>query len=152
MKNLLALSLLVLSVTTISLNAEAIPSYPRDLTCLSAQGAQVQLQSNNGFWSLAQNGRYYVQLLVRQNGLTEIAIATYVNSQAQATRGNDQGIRKYVFTTSTGATYSVVLEFIAPFGLAKGIKTFTVTGPQSNINIDASIDSCSVKFYPRIEI
>jgi hypothetical protein len=153
MKKLSVIGLIVLSTLSISLNALAIPSFPRELSCQStADLSIVKLQSNNGFWSIAENGRYNVALVISKNGSTEIATAKWTNANAKITRGNDAGLKQYVFTTTSGTEYQVNLEFFAKFGQATGLKIFTVTSTPSDINIDAAADDCGIQLFPRIEI
>ncbi|OQW49144.1 MAG: hypothetical protein A4S09_03515 [Proteobacteria bacterium SG_bin7] len=146
------LAMIGLAVLGMSFESYADPAFPRDLKCMTASG-EVTLQSNNGFWSYAQNGRYNVQLLVTQRGQTETLSVLSVNNVAQRVRGNDVGLRQYVFASKDGKqVVSLALEFNAPYGLATSIKTFLGTANTGEVLVDANRDSCEVIFYPRIEI
>ncbi len=146
------LAMIGFAVLGLSSAAHADPAFPRDLKCVTSSG-EVTLRSNNGFWSYAQNGRYNVQLLITQNGQTETLKVASVNNEAQRVRGNDQGLRKYLFVSQDGEpAVSLSLEFNAPYGVATSIKTFLGTTSTGETLVDANRDSCEVIFYPRIEI
>ncbi|MEQ1665425.1 MAG: hypothetical protein ABL927_08630, partial [Bdellovibrionales bacterium] len=107
--------LLVASILGAS-NAIAVPSFPRELSC-HFDGQGFVLKSNNSLWSQALNSRYHVQLQINlPNGAGDVAKASWANDVASSTRGNDQGLRQYVFTGSNGEKYFVELEFNTPFG------------------------------------
>lgn len=146
------MTLIALAVMGMSFVAHADPAFPRDLKCATGTG-EVTLKSNNGFWSHAQNGRYNVQLLVTQDGQTETWSVLSVNDVAQRVRGNDQGLRQYVFKNSDATRFvALALEFNAPYGVATSIKTFLGTTSTNETLVDANRDSCEVIFYSRIEI
>ncbi len=142
------LAMIGLMIVGFGFESHAIPAFPRDLSCATAAGGQVTLKSNNGFWSQAQEGRYNVQLLVGTDVLSPI----FVNNVAQRVRGNDEGLREYVFASDTGGQVSLSLEFNAPYGAATSIKTFRGVTATGDVLVDASRDTCEVIFYPRTEI
>jgi hypothetical protein len=135
-------------------SAYAVPAFPRDLVCDISPEQTVTLKSNNGFWSYAENGKYSVSLVIDSNAGQEILSVARVNSEAQKTRGNDKGNRKYVFVSEEGTEFYVELEFNAPFGRATGLKKFRVISP--NLQFEHSQPTlngiCDVNFYGRIEI
>ncbi|MDZ4662677.1 MAG: hypothetical protein SGJ18_13775 [Pseudomonadota bacterium] len=141
-----------LAIVGMSFETHADPAFPRDLTCVTNSGDQITLSSNNGQWSQAQNGRYNVKLLVTQGGQTETLAVSSVNNRAQHVRGNDEGLREYVFISKNGEEVKLSLEFNAPYGLATSIKTFLGVTSAGAVLVDAKRDSCEVIFYDRIEI
>lgn len=139
----------------LSLESFAIPSFPRDMKCRNRHGDEIILSANNGFWSFAQNGRYFVELtLDKMDGGLEVLEFVSANNEAQRTRGNDVGNRRYVFKAEAGELVNVELEFNAPFGLAESIKIFEVKSPSFQFkHTDRGSDGrCSLVFHERIEI
>lgn len=149
---MLSLTFLGLTIVGFGSEADAIPAFPRDLTCVTISGKQVTLRSNNGFWSQAQNGRYKVELLITQEGNTTALSVNAVNNEAQRVRGNDEGLKEYIFLSESGEAVSLSLEFNAPHGLATSTKKFVGVTASGEILVDANRDSCDVIFYPRTEI
>jgi hypothetical protein len=154
MKHIFSLSL-VTALILVSLESIAIPSTPRDLECRNRHGDEVILRTNNGFWSFAQGGRYWVALtLDKMDGGLETLEFVSANNEAQRTRGNDVGNRRYVFKSAAGEFFNVELEFIAPFGAAEAIKIFRVSSPNFHFKHTnkGSDGLCRVVFHEKTEI
>ena len=146
-------SLLGLLITGLSLEANAIPSFPRELACVTQSGVAVQLVSNNGFWSQAENGRYNVQLSVANgNGAAHVMSPVQVNNDAKRVRGNDEGNRRYIFVSPQGQEFQVELEFNTQNGRAAGIKVFRVVSSGFQLQYPQPGVSCNVSFHGQIEI
>jgi len=150
MKTLTSLSFACL-LFSFCFSAQAIAAFPRDLVCETNSGVEIALKSNNSLWT-DNGGNHKVTLDV--DGSLDMP-AAWVNNRATHTRGNDQGLREYIFTSVSGETFHVSLEFHAPFGQATGIKAFKVR----SVNVQffrsqrsLSSDVCKVVFYQRTEI
>lgn len=153
MKKLTMSSLLGILIAGLSFEANAIPSFPRDITCVTQSGEAVQLASNNGFWSQAENGRYNVQLSVDSgNGAAQVMSPVQVNNDAKRVRGNDEGNRRYIFVSPQGQAYHVELEFNIQNGRAAGIKIFRVVSSGFQLQYPQSGVTCKVSFHSQIEI
>jgi|GEM_PF-6842745 len=151
MKYFKSLSLVCL-ISTFCFSANAIPSFPRDLKCTTSAGVEITLKSNNSLWTQSQNSRYKVTLDV--DGNVDMP-TSWTNNRATHTRGNDTGVREYIFNSLTGESFFVTLEFTAPFGKATGIKSFRVRSNSIQFDHTQSSlrgDVCNVTFYSRTNI
>jgi hypothetical protein len=136
------------------LSAYGVPAFPRDLVCDIGSQQTVTLKSNNSFWSHAENGKYSVSLVIDSDAGQEVLSVAQVNNEAQRTRGNDAGLREYIFVSEEGEEFFVQLEFNAPSGQATGLKKFRVFSLSLSFeHSQRTLNGiCDVIFYGRTEI
>lgn len=146
----LAILVATIGLVMISLTAQARPMFPRDLKCETESGSILTLKSNNSLWS--ENRDHKVSFLVDHS--SEMP-AIWTNLKATHTRGNDTGIREYIFLSKDGENFHVTLQFYAPFGQAVGIKNFSVRSQSiqfSHSQRRLRSNVCNVTFYSRVDI
>lgn len=147
--------LLGLLAAGVSINAHAVTTSPRDLTCDVGAGTRVVLKSNNGLWAVWKDSKFNVDLQIEQgNGVVEQLTVAWANEKAQLTRGNAQGVREYIFVSPEGKEYFVTLEFHAPFGVAEGIKMFRVlsTSLQFEHSQPSLNGKCNVVYHELVDL
>lgn len=148
------LKVMTLLIASSAVSSYAGPSFPRDLTCSTPAGDQVQLVSNNGFWAQAENGKYHVELVLKLKGnQSETLSPVFVNEAAQLTRGNDEGLKQYVFQGAQGNDVFVELEFVTSHGVATTIKKFQVFSSDFQLLFDQNASgACQLKYGAPIDV
>lgn len=136
----------------VGFSAQAVPSYPRTLSCTLNNGTVISLYSNNGLWAHYPLQNHFVSLTITNPYLGPDSMpALAVNNKATHTRGVADGFRKYVFGNTGSSPAFVELEFHTPYGVVTGIKTFVVE--KDLLKFNANKDSkCTITHHDPIEI